>query len=118
MRRLTRVLTTLLAVVLTAKLGTIQNGVNKETWYDLNMSKVVERADAFYGLHDVYAVRDDGVKTYNGFVIVATNYETYPYGTVIPTSLGLGLVLDTGEFAKESKNIVDIATNWKRGQDK
>lgn len=112
MRRGIRFLTILTAVVLTAKLGTIQNGINKETYYNLNMRKVVARADAYYGLHDVYAVREDGVKTYNGFVIVATNYETYPYGTVVPTSLGLGLVLDTGEFAKNDRYVVDIATNW------
>ena len=81
-----------------------------ETWYDLNMKRVIERADAYYGLSDVYEVREDGVKTYNGFVILATDWNKYPYGSLIETSLGTGIVLDA--HTTES-NVVDIATDWR-----
>lgn len=59
-----------LTTILTAKIGTINYAGHVETWYNLKMNKVVERADNFYGLSDVYGAREDGVKTYNGFVIV------------------------------------------------
>ena len=83
----------LMATVLTAKLGTIEYQGHKETWYNLKMNKVVERADNFYGLSDVYEVTEDGIKTYNGFVIVAADMSV-PYGTVVETSRGIGIVLD------------------------
>lgn len=100
-----------LSLVLTAKLGTINYHGHKETWYDLKMDKVVERADAHFGMTDVYEVRDfDGVKTYNGFVICAA-HKSVPYGTVVETSRGLGLVLDY--HTMPDKTAVDIATDWR-----
>jgi hypothetical protein len=105
-----RGLTTLFAIVLTAKLGTIQFNDHRETWYNLRMDRIVERADAYYGLHDVYAVREDGVKTYNELVIVAADWNLHPYGTFIETSLGTGIVLDT--HTAKDRTIVDIATTW------
>ena len=101
---------TFLAVVLTAKMGRIAFNNHTETWYNLRMNKVIERADAYYGLSDVYAVREDGVKTYNDFVICAADWSVYPYGSLIETSLGTGIVLDA--HTAKDKNLVDIATSW------
>lgn len=114
-RRIIRGITTLFAIILTAKLGTIQNENSniKETWYDLPMHNIVERADAYYGLEGVYEVREDGVKTYNGLVIVATNWDVYPYGSIVETSLGTGVVLDMQ--TSKDKTVVDIATSWGKG---
>ena len=113
-RRLIRVTTTsiLLAMsILTAGKGRIRFMDHEETWYNLNMSRVVQRADAYYGLKDVYKVRDDGVKTYNGFVICAGNYSEHPYGSTVETSRGIGIILDhTGKGT--DKTLIDIATNW------
>ena len=104
-----------LATILTAKIGTINYAGHVETWYNLKMNKVVERADNFYGLSDVYGVREDGVKTYNGFVIVAAD-KSVPYGTVVETSRGIGLVLDYHTI-KNGENTYDLATDWgKRGR--
>ena len=108
-----RLLTTLLATILTAKLGTIQFQGHKETWYNLRMNKVVERADSIYGLSNVYAVREDGVKTYNGFVIVAADWTIHPFGSVVETSRGLGIVLD--HHTAGDKELIDIATTWGKG---
>ena len=101
------------AVVLTAPLGKVIYNGHTETWYNLRMNKVVERADAYYGLSNVYAVREDGVKTYNGFVIVAADWNKYPFGSVVETSRGVGIVLDyqtTGDA-----DVIDIATTWGKG---
>lgn len=100
-----------LSLVLTAKLGTINYHGHKETWYDLKMDKVVERADAHFGMTDVYDVRDDGVKTYNGFVICAADWSVFPYGTTVETSRGIGIVLD---HHQTDSNVIDIATAWRK----
>lgn len=102
-----------LATILTAKIGTINYAGHVETWYNLKMNKVVERADNFYGLSDVYEIREDGVKTYNGFVIVAAD-KSVPYGTVVETSRGIGLVLDYHTI-KNGENTFDLATSWGKG---
>lgn len=102
--------------LLTLSVLTAAKGINtfmghQESWYNLKMTKVVQRADAYYGLSDVYAIRKDGVKTYNGFVICAGNYQVHPYGSVVDTSLGTGIILDhTGK--ETDKTVIDIATNW------
>ena len=102
-----------LATILTAKIGTINYAGHVETWYNLKMNKVVERADSFYGLSDVYEVREDGVKTYNGFVIVAAD-KSVPYGTVVETSRGIGIVIDY-HTVKDGENVYDVAVDWQRG---
>ena len=96
-----------------------RNGVNyykgtKETYYNLPMDRIFERADRNFGKHHKKWVREDGVKMYGPYVVLAVNYRKYPYGTTdIPTSLGLGIALDTGAFATEDNlDQVDIAVNW------
>ena len=104
-----RILTTMLAVVLTAKLGTIQYQGHKETWYNLNMNKVVERADSATGLSNMYWVRADGCKMYGPWIIVAAHPSKIRY-TFVETSLGTGIILDK-HTAKDTE-LIDIATNW------
>lgn len=111
-KRITKVITILLTVILTARAGRITFNGHPETYYNLNMSRITARADAFYGLKDVYSVREDGIKTYNGFVIVAANWNVHPFGSVVETSRGLGIVLDTGSFAKREPQTIDLAADW------
>lgn len=101
-----------LGIILTARLGTIQYSGHRESWYNLKMNKVVERADAYYGTKGVYAVTDDGIKTYNGLVIVAA-HKSVPYGTFIETSRGIGVVLDY--HTTSDKDLYDIGTTWGKG---
>lgn len=102
---------TLLALtVLTAAKGVNYFAGHTETWYSLKMDKVVQRANEYFGLSDAYRVREDGVKTYNGLVICATDWKIHPYGSIVETSLGTGIVLD--HHTAEDKTIVDIATEW------
>lgn len=109
--KLIRVLTTCLALVLTAKLGTIQFQGHKETWYDLPMDNVIARSDAILGMTDLYNVREDGVKCYGDFVIVAADPTRHRRFTFVETSLGMGIVLDV--HTADDPELIDIATTWK-----
>lgn len=96
---------------LTASGGVNYYGEQKETYYNLNMSRVVDNAKSA-GVEGEYWVREDGVKMMGDKVIVAANQDLYPYGTIVNTSLGEGIVLDTGTFANSNPTQVDIATEW------
>lgn len=100
----------LVAVVLTAKLGKIEYAGHLETWYDLPMQKVVERADEATGLTDMYWIRSDGTKMYGEWVIVAS-HPSVPRFSFVETSLGTGIILD--RHTVDNKNLYDIATDWK-----
>lgn len=96
---------------LTASGGVNYHGEQKETYYNLNMDQVVSNAQAA-GIPGEYWVREDGVKMYGDYVIVAANLDVHPRGSTVETSLGTGIVLDTGGFADENPTQVDIATDW------
>lgn len=96
---------------LTRSGGVNYYGEQKETYYNLNMSRVVSNAQG-NGLDGEYWVREDGAKMFGDYVIVAANQEVYPYGSTVETSMGTGIVLDTGEFANGNPTQLDIATDW------
>ena len=108
MKNTIRVMVMMMAVILTAKMGRIVYGDHVETWYNLNMSKVVERSDAALGVSDLYHVDERGVKMYGPWVIVAAD-ESVPRYSFVDTSLGQGIVLDRHET---DKNVYDIAVEW------
>ena len=97
--------------VLTASNGVNYYGNQKETYYNLNMDGVISIAQS-QGIEGEYWVRDDGCKMYGDYIIVAANLDTHPRGSLVETSLGTGIVLDTGGFAASDPNQVDIATEW------
>ncbi len=85
----------------------------QETYYDLNMSGVMEIAARECGAEPVYTVREDGVKVdAEGYVLVAADLDRYPRCSVVETSLGLGKVYDTGTFVIANPEQFDIATDW------
>lgn len=90
------------------------NDIQRETYYNLNMSGVVEimRNKGYREEDYPYWVRDDGVKMLGDYVMIAANLETHPRGSLVETSLGLAIVCDTGGFAKTYTNGVDIAVEW------
>lgn len=97
--------------VLTAFAGTVTGPSGKETYYNLNMSGVVSIMRSL-GNTDEYWVRDDGVKMLGDYVMVAANLDVHPRGSLVETSLGMGIVCDTGSFASGNPNQLDIAVNW------
>ena len=84
----------------------------KETYYNLNMSGVVQnmRALGYDEATYPYWVRDDGVKMLGNYVMVAADLNYYPKGTILTTSLGQAIVCDTGSAI--IGNVLDIAVTW------
>lgn len=107
-----------LAVSVNAGTLTKRGGVNyynghKETWYDLDMTRIVKKAKRI-GVPGDYWVSEDGLKMYGDFVIVAADFDVHPYGCVVLTSLGVpGMVLDTGAFTESDPEQIDVAVDWK-----
>ena len=97
--------------VLTASAGVNYGPSGKETYYNLNMSGVVSIMRSM-GNNDEYWVRSDGAKMLGNYVMVAANLSVHPRGSLVETSLGTGIVCDTGGFAASNSNQIDIATNW------
>ena len=88
------------------------DGVNrgpsgKETWYNLNMSTIVSVLHS-KGYEGEYWIRSDGVKMFGRYILCAADYSTYSYGTIVETSLGTGIIADTGC----ARGVVDIAVAW------
>lgn len=96
---------------LTPSGGVYYGPTGKETYYNLDMNGVISNAQA-QGIQGEYWIREDGVKMYGDYVIVAANLDTHPRGSTVETSLGTGIVLDTGGFAASDPNQVDIAVDW------
>jgi len=100
---------------LTEQLGVFTyNGFQKETYYNLDMNGVINIMRNMNFREDcwTYGIRDDGVKTFGGYVMVAANLDVHPRGTFVATSLGTGIVCDTGGFAYSNPNQIDIAVDW------
>ena len=98
---------------LTARGGVCYNDYDyKETYYNLPMERVISimREKGYSEKDYPYWIREDGVKMFGGFVMVAADLNQHPKGDIVNTSLGLGIVVDTGSAIKGNK--IDIATSW------
>lgn len=91
--------------------GVVYGPSGKETYYNLPMGGVVRNMRR-RGYNYKYWVRSDGVKMYGNYVMVAANLSLRPYGTKVPTTLGRGMVCDTGSFARRNPRQLDIAVAW------
>lgn len=97
--------------ILDAEVGHIDGPTGDETYYNLPMDEIVARMHRL-GVKGDYWEREDGVKMFGDYVMVAANLTTHPRGSIVETSLGTGIVCDTGGFAKDHPQRLDIATNW------
>lgn len=100
--------------VLTKQAGTVQGPSGKETYYNLPMGGVVSimRSMGFSQEEFPYWIREDGVKMFGDYVMIAAHLGNHPRGSIVPTSRGFGLVCDTGGFAKSNPTQLDLATTW------
>ena len=96
---------------LTRSAGRINGPSGEETYYNMDMSGVVQIMRSM-GNNDEYWVRSDGVKMLGNYVMVAANLSVRPRGSLVATSLGTGIVCDTGGFAVSNPTQLDIATAW------
>ena len=99
---------------LTRSKGVFYGPSGKETYYNLNMSRVVGymRELGYSEEEDPYWVREDGAKMFGDYVMVAADLGIRPKGTILETSLGTAIVVDTGSFARYDSTMLDIAVSW------
>lgn len=97
--------------VLTASSGVNYYGSQRETYYNLDMSGCVNIMRSM-GNTDEYWVREDGVKMLGSYVMCAANLNVHPRGSLVETSLGTAIVVDTGGFADSDPYQIDIAVTW------
>ncbi len=97
--------------VLTKSAGAVNGPSGKEVYYNLDMAVIVDKMHSL-GYAAEYWVRPDGVKMFGPFVMVAAGYDVHPLGSLVETSVGTAMVVDTGGFAKTDPYLIDIATVW------
>lgn len=96
---------------LTPASGVFEFEGHTETYYNLDMSVVVSVAQS-RGIAGEYHVRSDGAKMIGDYIMVAACYDVHPYGSLVNTSLGMGIVVDTGAFTAWNAGNVDISVTW------
>ena len=96
---------------LTAGSGVNYGPSGKETYYNLDMTGVIYMMRCL-GNTDEYWVRSDGCKMLGNYIMIAANLSIHPRGSLVQTSLGTGIVCDTGSFSEEDPNQIDIAVTW------
>ncbi len=99
---------------LTMQGGTFNGPSGKETYYNLDMSSCIGiMRNMGYSESDYpYWVREDGVKMLGDYVMCAAELSTRPKGTIIETSLGQAIVVDTGSFAYGNPTQIDLCVTW------
>ena len=97
--------------VLSAWAGVVDGPSGRETYYNIDMTVVVELLRS-NGYEEEYWVREDGCKMYGDYIMCAANYDLHPFGSLVESSLGTCIVCDTGGFAEADPTQLDIATNW------
>ncbi len=99
---------------LTAFAGVYDGPSGRETYYNLDMSGVVEvmRGMGYSEEEYPYWVREDGCKMLGGYIMVAADFGIRPRGTILQCSLGTAIVCDTGGFTSWNPYGLDIATTW------
>ena len=97
--------------VLSRSRGTITGPSGKETYYNLNMSGCISIMNG-RGFNEPYWVRSDGVKMYGYYVMCAAGLSIRPKGSIVESSNGLAIVVDTGGFAARNPRQLDIAVTW------
>lgn len=125
---------------LTLPIGEIQGPSGKETYYNLNMSgcisimkdikenpdsdkyirvlseeakqKIVKNLESLTSFEET--TDENKVKRIGQYVMCAADLRIRPKGTILKTSFGWGMVVDTGTFANtdDPTNQLDIAVNW------
>ncbi|MBR3133954.1 MAG: hypothetical protein IKG56_00645 [Clostridia bacterium] len=100
--------------VLTAWGGVANGPSGFETYYNLPMGGVIDimRSLGYDEANYPYWVREDGVKMLGDYVMCAADLSIRPEGTILPTSLGMGIVCDTGDFIYSDPYQLDIAVAW------
>lgn len=96
---------------LSSSRGSVIGPSGKETYYNLDMSGCINVMRRM-GNNDRYWIRNDGAKMLGNYIMCAANLSVHPKGSIVPSSLGDAIVVDTGGFAAQNANQLDLAVNW------
>lgn len=99
---------------LTKSAGVFQGPSGTEKYYNLPMGKCITvMRNMGYSVEEYpYWVREDGAKMFGEYVMCAANLSVRPKGTILETSLGMAIVVDTGTFANSSTSMLDMCVDW------
>ena len=99
---------------ITVQRGGYMGPSGRETYYNLNMGLCVAymRDLGYDEIEYPYWIRDDGAKMLGNYVMCAANWSIRPKGTILETSLGDAIVVDTGDFVLDYPYGVDLAVDW------
>lgn len=102
------------AAHLTASGGVFYGPSGKEKWYSADMSRVelIMRDLGYPEDSYLYHVREDGVKMFGPYVMIAADTTVRPKGTILDTSVGEAMVVDHCVEAEKVSGLIDIATTW------
>ena len=96
---------------LNAVAGIVKGPSGNETYYNLNMSRCVQVMKD-KGYSGEYWVREDGCKMFGNYIMCAASLKIRPRGSLVESSLGTCIVVDTGGFVDYDPYRLDIATTW------
>lgn len=94
--------------------GVVLGPSGYESYYNLPMGGVIKHM-RYLGFEEdewPYWVREDGAKMLGNYIMVAADNSVYPKGTIVTTSLGQGIVCDTGGFIYSTNRTFDVAVAW------
>lgn len=92
--------------------GKVEGPSGIETYYNLPMSGCVKLMNNL-GYYGTVWTRSDGAKMWDEYVMVAADLSIHPKGSLVETTLGTGIVVDTGDFVNNGSGVsLDIATAW------
>lgn len=85
-----------------------------EKWYNLPMGRcITNMRNMGYSVEEYpYWIREDGAKMLGEYVMCASNNNYRPKGTIIETSLGMALVVDSCEAAASDPSLLDMCVDW------
>ena len=92
--------------------GKVEGPSGIETYYNLPMGGCVKLMNHL-GYYGTVWTRSDGAKMWDEYVMVAADLSIHPKGSLVETTLGTGIVVDTGDFVRNGSGVsLDIATAW------
>lgn len=97
--------------ILTRSKGVNYGPTGKETYYNLPMGGVIRtmRNLGYSETEYPHWIRDDGVHMLGDYVMLAGRIGQFKRGTIVPCSLGRGIIADYGYL---EWNAVDVAVVW------
>lgn len=99
--------------VLNKRMGVNYFNGHKETYYNLRMTGVIRLLDDMGIPHGEYWIRDDGAKMLGEYIMLATDTNRIPKGTIWETSLGTGMIVDHCSGSESYPGVwIDVAVNW------